>query len=82
MIASLLNSGLFFLVTNFGVWFCVATDPKTSGGLLECYAAGLPLLANGPLGDLFYAGLLFGSMSLTERRLASLRAVTPVPSAA
>lgn len=79
MIASLLGSGLFFLVTNFGVWVCLETYPKTSAGLMECYGAGLPFLRNGLLGDLFYAGLLFGGLHLAERRFLSLREPTLVP---
>jgi hypothetical protein len=82
VIASLIGSGLFFLVTNFGVWICLETYPKTSAGLLECYVAGLPLLRNGVLGDLFYAGLLFGGLTLAERRFVSLRTPIPVPTPA
>lgn len=81
-VASLISSTLFFLVTNFGVWACLNTYPKTAGGLLTCYAAGLPFFRNGLLGDLFYAGLLFGALALAQRRFATLREARLAPTAA
>ena len=81
-VASLISSTVFFLVTNFGVWACLNTYPKNAGGLLECYAAGLPFYRNGVLGDLFYAGLLFGALALAQRRFTALREPQLAPAAA
>lgn len=81
-IASVVNSTAFFLVTNFSVWACFDTYPKNAAGLLACYVAGLPFFRNGLLGDLFYAGLLFGGLALAERRFTSLREPRVVPVAA
>jgi hypothetical protein len=74
--ASLLGSVLFFLITNFGMWYLDAFSPKpvvgyppTWEGLLSCYLAGLVFFqyqapfgffANTVVGDLFFTGLLFG----------------------
>lgn len=73
----LLTTGLscliFFAVTNFAVWACLGTYPKTLPGLMECYLAGLPFLRNSLLGDLAYTGLLFGGLALAERRYVWLR---------
>jgi len=73
IIASLISAIVFFLVTNFGVWACLDSFPKNVNGLLQCYLAGLPLLRNGLLGDLFYAAVLFGGLALAERRFSSLQ---------
>lgn len=61
VIASLGASGIFFLVTNFSVWLEGTMYPKTTAGLMTCYAAGLPFLKNTVLGDLFFSAVMFGS---------------------
>lgn len=69
ILASLVSSILFFLITNFGVW---AADGFKFGlsGLLTAYLAGIPFynhelfgsfFFNTLAGDLFYCGILFGS---------------------
>lgn len=71
---------LFFVLTNFAVWAFGALYPKTAAGLLECYVAAIPFFRNMLLGDLFYAGVLFGGFALAEHRCAILRenfAVSP-----
>jgi Family of unknown function (DUF6580) len=82
VIASLISSTVFFLVTNFSVWAFLGTYPMTTTGLVECYVNGLSLFRNGLLGDLFYAGVLFGGLALAERRFASLREPRLIPAAA
>jgi hypothetical protein len=61
------GSLLFYLVTNFAVWWALGTYPPTAAGLALCYAAGLPFLGNGLVGDAAYAVLLFGGLALAER---------------
>jgi len=61
---ALAASTLFFLLSNFGVWFlgyAHASYPRDWSGLLSCYAAGIPFYRNGVMGDLLYTGVLFGS---------------------
>lgn len=58
--ASLLSSGIFFLVTNYSVWSTSVMYPKDFSGLLACYTAGLPFLSNTVVGDLFFSSALFG----------------------
>lgn len=82
VIASLTSAIVFFLVTNFSMWACFDTFPKNVSGLMECYVAGLPSLRNGLIGDLFYAGVLFGGLALAERKFSSLRELQFVPAAA
>jgi uncharacterized protein DUF6580 len=56
--ACVLNSTLFFLITNFGSW--LAFYPRTWSGLATCYAAAIPFYGMTVLGGLFYTGVLFG----------------------
>jgi hypothetical protein len=72
--AGVISAVFFFLVTNFTVWALGSLYPKTPGGLIECYAAAIPFFRNMLLGDLFYAGVLFGGLALAERRYPVLRA--------
>jgi hypothetical protein len=65
------GSLLFFAITNFAVWWALGTYPPTAAGLALCYAAGLPFLANGLVGDAAYTALLFGGLALAERTLAA-----------
>jgi hypothetical protein len=51
---ALLGPTSFFLVSNYAVWTGSAMYPRTLGGLMTCYAAGLPFYRN----DLLSTGLL------------------------
>lgn len=62
-IAAAAPSLAFFVVTNFAEWAFTGAYAKTPGGLLECYSAALPFYRQMLVGDLFYAGVLFGSMA-------------------
>ncbi len=57
---SALSSVQFFLITNAAVWVTTPWYPKTADGLLACYVAALPFFRNSLLGDLAFAGILFG----------------------
>jgi hypothetical protein len=75
---SVLASVLFFLITNFAVWYGSPFYPQTPGGLLACYTAGLAFynqqsfFVNSLLGDLFFSGLLFGGYALLQRQFPVL----------
>jgi hypothetical protein len=70
---SLAGALIFFLVTNFGVWYGSAFFPQTVAGLAAAYTAGLPFFQNGLLGTLFYATVLFGGYELLKQRLPEIR---------
>lgn len=80
---SVTASVLFFLITNFAVWYAPGASagsyPQTMPGLMTCYTAGLAFYngqsfaLNGLLGDLFFTGLLFGSYALLQARFPSLK---------
>jgi len=63
----LLGSLIFFIVTNFGVWFL--GYPKTLEGLILCYTLAIPFFINSILGDLFFSYLLQYSFKFTEQKL-------------
>lgn len=73
--ASLGGSLIFFLVTNFSVWYGSTFYPQNIAGLLACYTAGLPFLGNTILGDLFFNGVLFGAWFwVLNRKFAAQKA--------
>ena len=69
---SLLGSVLFYLVSNFFVWFSYDMYPKTAEGLLASYVAAIPFFGNTVAGDLFYVTVLFGAFEWVKRRYPSL----------
>jgi hypothetical protein len=71
--AALASSVLFFLVTNFGVWFFDNMYPKTGAGLIMCYTAAIPFFKNAVLGNAFYTVVLFGGFALAQRYWPILR---------
>lgn len=82
-VSAVFSSLLFFLVTNFAVWFGSSMYPQTPNGLLACYMAGLQfyqydffgnLFLNTLMGDLFFSGILFGSYELIKLKVPSLQA--------
>ena len=72
--ASLASSILFFMVSNFGVWFSMSMYEPSIAGLMICYAMAIPFFGATLIGDLFYSALLFGSF---EAATASGRTGAP-----
>jgi hypothetical protein len=64
---SLLNSLLFFFVTNFGVWAVQNMYPRTITGLVSCYTAALPFLKYSVVADLLYTAVLFSAFLAIRR---------------
>ena len=73
-VASVAGSVVFFIVSNFGVWVAGKLYPVSMSGLVACYVAALPFFRNTILGDLVYAGVMFGSYHLLRHRQATLAA--------
>jgi hypothetical protein len=73
-LASILGSVSFFLITNFSVYLG-NMYPHTNTGLIAAYTAGIPFFKNTLLGDLIYAGILFG----TYNYIAGKFKLTPIP---
>lgn len=66
--ASLLSSVLFYLITNFFVWFQNPLYNQDFQGLLHCYTIAIPFFGNTVGGDLFFCGTLFGGYALIKSR--------------
>lgn len=66
--ASLLSSVLFYLLTNFFVWFQNPLYEQNIQGLISCYTIAIPFFGNTVAGDLFFSGALFGGYALIKSR--------------
>lgn len=82
ILASLVSSILFFLITNFAVWAASGFQFGMTG-LLTTYVAGIPFYNNSIfgsfflntiMGDLFYCGILFGAFSFAKSKYPALAA--------
>lgn len=59
MTGTLISSILFFIITNFAVWFIPnGMYTKNLTGLIHCYVMALPFFRNSLLADFFY-GVVF-----------------------
>jgi hypothetical protein len=69
LLAAAGGATFFFLVSNFAVWLGGEGFgyPMTLGGLMTCYAAGLPFYKQNLLADLVGTVALFGASGLAER---------------
>ena len=85
ILASLTSSILFFLITNFSVWYGSTFYSQDVTGLVTCYASALPFYSNSLfgsfflntiLGDLFFSGLLFGLYYIAQLNFPKLK---PIP---
>jgi hypothetical protein len=68
LLSALGASVVFYLVTNFGVWLAGSGYPKTIGGLISCFTAGLPFFKYTILGNVVFAGILFGIVEIVSKR--------------
>jgi|JI61114BRNA_FD_contig_41_3349844_length_976_multi_2_in_0_out_0_1 hypothetical protein len=77
LLASLISSVSFFLITNFGSWLQIPYYSKDLFGLGQSYLAGLAFynqeltsnfFLNQLVGDLFFAALFFGLYSLVNKK--------------
>lgn len=69
---ALTASILFFLITNFAVWYGGTMYPQNWQGLVTAYVAGIPFFRNTLLGDLTYTAVLFGAYELTRMTVVRL----------
>ena len=68
-IAVLGGSLLFFLFTNFGVWFISGFYEKSVLGLITCYVMALPFFYNTLAGSVFYSAIMFGGYEVLKNYL-------------
>ena len=70
LISSIFLSNLvFFVITNFGVWFMqIGFYDKTFPGLITCYIAAIPFINNSLLSNLVFTPVLIYSYKYLTRR--------------
>jgi len=71
-LASVSASVLFFIITNFTQWLSYPLYSKDITGLIACYVAAIPFFHHTLLGDLFFAGVLFGAFELVKVKFPEL----------
>ncbi len=71
-LSSVTASVAFFVLTNFGTWAAGLLYPRDITGLVSCYVAAIPFFHSTLLGDLFYAGAMFGAYEFLLRRYPKL----------
>lgn len=62
------SSVLFFVITNFTPLMHPSLYPDSLEGIIAGYEAALPFFRNTVLGDMFYTALMFGGMTLANKR--------------
>ena len=69
---TLTSSVLFFIITNFGVWYTSTMYAPTMSGLMNAYVMGIPFFRNTILGDFMYSfGFFYGyQYSLNTMKLS------------
>ena len=71
----------FFIASNLFLWIGGGLDinnqpyPKTWGGLMSCFAAGLPFFRGSLLATLFFNTIFFGSYYLYNRYVLKVQTV-------
>ena len=68
VMASLVASTLFFLITNLSVWAESPLYARSAAGLVACFTAAIPFFGNTLAGDLFFSVALFGLYEWVSRR--------------
>jgi hypothetical protein len=68
LLATVMASLLFFVLTNFGAWLSLpAFYSRDLDGLLAAYIAAIPFYQNTLLSSLLFSALLFGGFRLIEQ---------------
>ena len=75
VLASLVATVSFFVITNFAIWISGIMYPVTPAGLAECYIAAIPFFGYNLVGNLFYAGVMFGLFELAKVKYPQLAPV-------
>jgi Family of unknown function (DUF6580) len=69
ILAAVVSSVIFFVITNFAVWAVGTMYPHDIAGLVTCYTAAIPFYQYSILSDLFYTAVLFGTFEFVQIRI-------------
>jgi len=64
--STLVASILFFLTTNFAVWYFSSWYTHDLSGLMLCYTLAVPFFKNSLMGNLFFVTVFFGSYEMVK----------------
>lgn len=64
VLAALISSVGFFIITNFAVWAFFDWYSHDWAGLVSCFTLALPFFRNSLFGDVIYAGVFFYAFDL------------------
>ena len=59
LVTSVISPSIFFIISNFGVWFAGSLYTKDLNGLIECYVAGLPFYDESLLSTILFSYTIF-----------------------
>ena len=74
---AVLSSVIFFLVTNFAAWAdpTFSMYPKNIGGLIACYAAGIPFYKMTFVSNVVLSSVVFGLYAMYRKQVESKQVV-------
>ena len=75
VLASIISSVLFFILTNIAVWLSGIMYPLNIAGLGACFTAAIPFFQNTLIGDLVFTGAMFGIYELAQVKFPQLAEV-------
>ena len=59
LVTSVISPSIFFIISNFGVWFAGSLYTRDLNGLIECYVAGLPFYDESLLSTILFSYTIF-----------------------
>lgn len=68
--ASVVSAGIFFLITNFGVWLGSTIYPATAEGLWMSYMAGLPFLKSTLISAVLFSAVFYTGIKVYEKLMS------------
>ncbi len=78
LIANVLGTVGFFLISNFFVWAGGTMYPQTMEGLGMCFTMGLPFLKNTLLSNLLFSAAMFGIFEYFKTQMKELKELAVV----
>jgi hypothetical protein len=72
VLASFISASVFYLITNFALFYPATMYPHNVSGILTSYAAALPFFRNMFIGNLIFSAILFSSFYLLAKKIPVL----------
>ncbi len=59
LVASIVSPSIFFIISNFGVWFSDSLYAQNLDGLIECYIAAIPFYDESLLSTILFSYTIY-----------------------